>query len=181
MIVQRAFDRINNLRKVAIENMLQKFETVYKIYSEIITTTQRNTDNGKYFNVLSITNFKVFRNLQWEGVQATKQQDILDKDLAESNEFVKKALDKKWKNLLDRYDYDPNRDWRKTTHEDEPSENDIAQHIKEKPDDADNSEEEIWDREDTKAKLNEIVDARSRKTLYKNKNEEGKQILVLNQ
>ena len=29
--------------------MLQKFETIYKVYSDIITTTQRNTDIGNTF------------------------------------------------------------------------------------------------------------------------------------
>lgn len=92
----------------------------------------------------------------------------------ETNPFIKKAIHKKWQNLLERYDYDPNRDYRKDNLESERSDHNVAEGHRERIEDVDDMNGEDWDREDTKAKLNEIVGALSKKQAFKGKNEEGK-------
>ena len=105
--------------------------------------------------------------------------DIPEEDFkgreSEKNPFIKKAVEKKWQTLLERYDYDPNRDYRKDNLESERTDPNVNENQKERAEDIDDLNGEDWDREDTKAKLNEIVGALSKKPVFKGKNEEGKE------
>lgn len=121
---------------------------------------------------LTTTNliFLVLRYLRLKGTTIPKE-DHMGRS-AEANPFIQKAVQKKWKNLLDRYDYDPNRDYRKDTYETETTDHNVTQ-VKEKAEENEDMANESWDKEDTKAKLNEIV-GKSKRTAFKWKNEEGR-------
>jgi len=103
------------------------------------------------------------------------KEDFMGRE-SESNPFIKKAVQKKWQNLLDRYDYDPARDYRINVQEPRANHN-TTQNLKEKTEEIADFNEESWDREDTKARLNEIVGAMSKKPTFKGKNEEDQKRL----
>ena len=102
----------------------------------------------------------------------------------EQTEFVKRALEKKWQNLLEKYDYDPNSQFRKGSVEDDHSNDNNSGIQKVTIDDSDLEHKEAWDNEDLRAKLNEITGSTMKKSrkdfhvssikgTYKSKHDEG--------
>lgn len=53
--VQRALTNTHHLRKVAIDNMMQRFETIYKLYTDTVTGTRQGTRDS---NILIYMHYK---------------------------------------------------------------------------------------------------------------------------
>jgi len=101
--------------------------------------------------------------------------------------FVKTALAKKWSSLKTKYDYDPVRDYRREKLELEQPDQSSTPRQKLAADEGSDVNTANWDSEDLKAKISEIVGARTKKAkadlggngpkpIFRGKNEEGKSL-----
>lgn len=99
---------------------------------------------------------------------------------SEPNVFVKKALQKKWQNLIDKYEYDPSKDYRKGPGLDEKDDENVRsnkkQYSKENIQD-----KEMYDKEDVKAKLNEMGPSRFKKLNDESQDKNGPAFLRANE
>lgn len=100
---------------------------------------------------------------------------------SEPNVFVKKALQKKWQNLMDRYEYDPSKDYRKDTVVEEKDEQNQATNKKQYSKENITYDKETYDREDVKAKLNEMGGSRYKKMAEESQDKNGPTLFRANE
>lgn len=152
---------VDDLRKVATDNMILKFNTIYKTYADFMTLAQQATNEGNIFRIIQINIFIVIEYLNERGIKV--ELEDVENRIAEETGFIKKAIERKWQTLQDRYDYNPSRDYRRITFvTDTPASHQVAKPKADTENDDDMDKERL-EREDLRVRLNEIASAELRK------------------
>lgn len=135
---------------------------------------------------LIITKIKAFiasGYLEERGIKV--ELEDVENRATEQTGFIKKAVERKWQALQERYDYDPVRDYRRITFvTDTPAAHQVAKPKTDAENDDDMDKERL-EREDLRVRLNEIASAELRKikgelsmassnVQFKSRGEEGK-------
>jgi len=175
----RTIQEVESMREQAVENMVQKFDMIFKLYCDLSDAATQAIEEADDF-------------VRSRGIvpQTASQQHLHSRNNSETNGFVKGALDRKWSSLKSKYEYDPTRDYRRDTRDTETGDSNPTPRPKLAVDEAEQLNKANWDSEDLKAKISEIVVSRVQKAkadfsisgqapVYRGKNEEDQKRLQM--
>jgi len=152
--IGKVIEGVESMRDLAIEHMTHKFDVLFQLYCELSSISKQATEEADDY-------------LKSKGVEVSRgslnQIHNRSPSNSETMGFVKTALAKKWSSLKTKYQYDPDRDYRREQREIEQPDQNSTPRQKLAVDEGDDGNKANWDSEDLRAKISEIVGSRSKK------------------